>query len=130
MGSIGSSTKILEERRLAGEGAEVMKSEKLVCVESGGRGDRDRDVERELWPERVGRDGMCIVRESRRDDAPPVPQEVGAGMGFEGFRVREVSGNKTVDDAGLEAMALDDTEELSGRSQGEVFCRRNELGLI
>lgn len=72
---------------------------------------------------------MCIVRDSRREDAPPVPQDVEIVLGFVGLRVREVSGSKMVDDAGLDVMALDDTEELSGLSQGAVLCRRKVPGL-
>lgn len=67
------------------------------------------------------------MRESRREDAPPVLQDVG----LVDLRVREeVSGSNMVDEAGLDAMALDDAEELSGLSQGAVFCRRRVPGLM
>jgi hypothetical protein len=71
-----------------------------------------------------------MVRERRRDDTPPVPQEVGAGVEMGCFRVMGASGNMIVDDAGLDVTALEDTEELRGRSHGAVFCRRRDEGLI
>jgi hypothetical protein len=33
----------------------LLYSEKLACVDMGGNGERDLEVERELWPERDGR---------------------------------------------------------------------------
>lgn len=48
-GSTGSSIRIRDERRLKVE--LVAYSEKLGWEERGGRGDRDRDVERELCPD-------------------------------------------------------------------------------
>jgi hypothetical protein len=44
----------------------VKASEKLPVWEEGGRGDREREVEREVWPDGGGRIGICIVLESRR----------------------------------------------------------------
>jgi len=41
----------------------------------------------------------------------------------------EDSGNRMVDDAGLDPTTLDETELLSGLSQGAAL-RRNETGLI
>ena len=47
-----------EERRLADKGATLDRdSEKLEWL-VGGSGERERDVERELWPERDGLIGM------------------------------------------------------------------------
>jgi hypothetical protein len=120
IGSTGSSTSILEDRRFAGEEADCPNSEKLAWVDNGGRGDLDREVERELWPEGGCRLAMLIERESRLELAPVVD-----------LRTREdVSGSRMVEEAGLDPTALDDMEELSGRSHGAVFCRRREAGLI
>lgn len=128
---MGSSTRILEERRFVVEEPEETKSEKLAWVErGGGNGDRDREVERELCAERGGRAGICIVRERRRDKAaPPVPQGDGADAAV-CLRLIGESGGITVDGAELRAMTLDEAEELSGLSQGRLFCRRKEPGLI
>ena len=54
-------------------------SEKLAWEDSGGRGEREREVERELCPDCVGRAGIWIVRESLREEAPPEAHEVDAG---------------------------------------------------
>lgn len=48
-----------EERRWLMETAESGNAER-------GNGERERDVERELAPDREGRVGICIVRDSRR----------------------------------------------------------------
>lgn len=42
-------------------------SEKLPWVVGGGSGDRDLEVERELWPDLTGRIGIWTVRESLRE---------------------------------------------------------------
>lgn len=72
---------------------------------------------------------MWIVRERRREEALPDPHVVEAGGGG-CFRVIGASGNIMVDEAGLEAIALDDTELLRGLSHGAPLCRRKETGLI
>jgi len=74
---------------------------------------------------------MWIVRERRREEALALPhvEEDGGGW-LVCFLVMGASGNIMVDDAGLEAMALEDTEVLSGLSHGALFWRRNEAGLI
>lgn len=46
MGSIGSSTRMRDDRRLNAEPTAY--SEKLAWDESGGKGEREREVEREL----------------------------------------------------------------------------------
>ena len=46
-----------EERRLLDDVGLERDSVKLEWL-VGGRGEREREVERELWPERVGRMGM------------------------------------------------------------------------
>jgi len=60
IGSTGSSTRMREARLLG-----------LVDTWSWllfpGKGDREREVERELWPERDILIGMCMLRDSRRD---------------------------------------------------------------
>lgn len=73
---------------------------------------------------------MWIVRESRREEALVLPhvEEDGGGW-FVCFLVMGASGNIMVDDAGLEAMALEDTEVLSGLSHGTLLWRRKEAGL-
>ncbi|KAF8491796.1 hypothetical protein F5888DRAFT_1637347 [Russula emetica] len=55
-GSTGLSIRIWEERQLLDEAGLERDLEKLEWL-FGGRGERER-VERELWPERVGRIGM------------------------------------------------------------------------
>jgi hypothetical protein len=64
---------------------------------------------------------MWIVRESRREEAPALPQVEEDGGWFACFLVMGTSGNMMVDDAGLEAMALEDTELLSGLSHGALL---------
>jgi hypothetical protein len=73
---------------------------------------------------------MWIVRESRREEAPALPHVEDDGGWFVCFLVMGASGNIMVDDAGLEAMALEDTELLSGLSHGALLWRRREAGLI
>lgn len=120
-----------DERRLPEEGAECPYSEKLAWVEMGGSGEREREVDRELWADLVGRVGIWMVRDKRRDETPCEPQDVGALLAaFDCFRVRGASGNRMVEVAGLEPTTLEDTDELSGRSQGTVCCLRSEAGLI
>lgn len=117
-----------EDLRLLGGG--LLYSEKLLCVDMGGNGERDLEVDRELWPEKDGRLGMWIVRESRRDGIPWLAHDVGAPAA--GFRVRGgASGRRMVEVAGLEETALDDTEDARGLSlsQGAAFCLRRDPGL-
>jgi hypothetical protein len=57
IGSTGLSTRMREERRLLDGAGLERDSVKLEWL-FGGRGEREREVERELWPERVGRMGM------------------------------------------------------------------------
>ena len=104
-----------------------LNSEKLACVDSGGRGDLDREVERELAPEREGRVGICIVLEMRRERVPPQEDEPEVGVGC--FRVIGTSGNRMVEEAGLDPTALEDTEVLSGLSHGALVPLR-VTGLI
>src|SRR5712671_818978 len=75
IGSTGLSIRIREERRLVDEAGLERDSEKLEWL-FGGRGEREREVERELWPERVGRMGMWIERDRRREAMPLEDQEV------------------------------------------------------
>jgi len=120
MGSTGLSTRTRDERRFK-LGIGWLNSEKLAWVESGGRGDLDREVERELAPEREGRVGMCMVLEMRRERVPPQDEpEVGVGC----FRVIGASGNRMVEEAGLDPTALEDTEVLSGLSHGALVPLR------
>jgi hypothetical protein len=70
-----------------------------------------------------------MVRESRREEALLLPHVEETGW-FVCFRVMGASGNIMVEDAGLEAMALEDTELLSGLSHRAPLCRRKEAGLI
>lgn len=72
-----------------------------------------------------------MLRERRREEAPPELQEVGAILeALVGLRVIGASGNITVEDAGLDPRALEESEELRGLSQGVVFCLRRDAGLI
>lgn len=57
IGSTGLSIRMREERRLLDEAGLESDSVKLEWL-FGGNGEREREVERELWPERVGRIGM------------------------------------------------------------------------
>ena len=62
----------------------------VVVVAVGGSGEREREVDRELPPERVGMVGICIEREIRRDGGSPTFQfadgcvgigaKIGAGL--------------------------------------------------
>jgi hypothetical protein len=116
-------------RLLGGGGVGLLYSEKLLWVDKGGSGERDLDVERELWPEREGR-LMWMVRESRRDGRPWLAQEVGAPEA--GFRVSGgASGRRIVEVAGLDETALDETEDAIGLSlsQGAAACLRRDPGL-
>ena len=70
-----------------------------------------------------------MVRERRREGAPPPPQEVGTEE-LACFRVMGASGKRVVDGAGLRAITLDEAELLRGLSQGRVLCRRKEPGLV
>jgi hypothetical protein len=70
------------------------------------------------------------VRESRREEALVLPHVAEDGGWLVCFLVMGASGNMMVDDAGLEAMALEDTELLSGLSHGVLLWRRKEAGLI
>ena len=70
-----------------------------------------------------------MVRESLREDAL-VPHELDAEFGLVGLRTREDSGSRTEEEAGLDAMALDETDDVSGLSHGTAFCRRKEAGLM
>lgn len=126
MGSTGLSTNMRDERRFR-VGIDWPKSEKLACVESGGRGDRDRDVERELSPERVGFIGICMVLERRCEGAPAQEDEPEVEVGC--FRVIGTSGNRMVEEAGLDPTALEDTDVLSGLSHGALLPLR-VTGLI
>lgn len=56
-----------EDRRFMEAGCGAA-SEKLHCAVVGGRGERDREVERELWVDMVAWTGIWIVRERRRED--------------------------------------------------------------
>lgn len=107
-----------DERRLFDE----PKSEKLAWVDRGGRGDRERDVERELCSDGDGRVAMCIDRESRREDAlaaQPAGAPGAAAAG--GLRVMGASGRVMVDAEGL----------IDGwRSQLLLWWRRREPGLM
>jgi hypothetical protein len=119
-----------EDLRLFG-GGWFAYSPKLLCADMGGRGERDLEVERELWPEREVRLGMWIVRERRRDGRPWLPQDVGAEPTV-GLRERGgPSGRRIVEVAGLDDTALDDTEEDRGRSlsHGAALCLRRDPGL-
>lgn len=61
----------MRDERLLAEGGEVAEySAKEACDWSGGSGEREREVERELWPERVDLVPIWIVLESRRDEIP------------------------------------------------------------
>jgi hypothetical protein len=79
MGSTGLSIRIREERRLLDEAGLEKDSEKLEWL-FGGRGEREREVERELWPERVGRIGMWMERDRRREAMPLDDREVFAAV--------------------------------------------------
>jgi len=58
-GSTGSSMRMRDERRLLkAEATEYSEKEGWEERESGGKGERDREVERELLPEREGRVAM------------------------------------------------------------------------
>jgi hypothetical protein len=71
LASTGLSIKNREERRLLDEAGLGRDSEKLERLLGGrGKGDRERGVERELWPERVGRIGIRMERD-RRGEAMP-----------------------------------------------------------
>jgi len=55
-GSTGSSMRIREERRLLkAEATAYSEKEAWEQRESGGKGERDLEVERELWPEQEER---------------------------------------------------------------------------
>jgi hypothetical protein len=72
-----------------------------------------------------------MLRERRCEEIPPEPQEAGAILGaLVALRVIGASGNIMVEEAGLEPMTLEESEELRGLSQGLVFCLRREAGLI
>ena len=85
-----------------------------------GRGDRERDVDLELWPDFAGLTGMWILLDSRREtadaDPPELDQAIGGeltlGGGFLGLVVSEVGEPLTF------CLSL-----------GRVRCRRSEAGL-
>ena len=109
-----------DERRLF----DAPKSEKLAWLDSGGRGDREREVERELCSDWDGRVAMWIERESRREDAP-VPQPDGAPTAAVAapwaLRVIGASGRVMVEAEGLMDVR---------RSHLLLCCLRREDGLI
>ncbi len=53
IGSTGSSTRMREARRLG-----LRETAWSAALSFPGKGERERDVERELWPEREARMGM------------------------------------------------------------------------
>jgi hypothetical protein len=63
---------------------------------------------------------MRTARESLRDEALPVFHETGAAA-LDCFLLMGTSGRRIVDDAGLDPIALDETELLRGRSQGVIL---------
>lgn len=130
IGSIGSSSSTRDERRLdaddVGCGAAVCAkaSEKLACELGGGRGERERDVDRELCPDRLARTGTCMLRDSRRDGRPGLLRE---GPATEGgstrSRVMGASGRTML-------LPADDGGEFKGLgSHGTGCVLRSEAGL-
>jgi hypothetical protein len=91
----------------------------------GGRGERDREVERELWPERVVRIGMWIERDKRREVMPPDDQEeFAAVLCLRGL----VDPSPAWEDPAAELGAIVD-EGVEGLSQEMVACLRMRPGL-
>lgn len=111
-----------EERRLIVEIGST--SEKLPWVVAGGRGDRDLEVERELWPDLTGRMGIWTVRESLREERFWDGQAVG-GMALDCLRGLAVSESDVAGTMGL-GPALEEGGMGADFSQGLVFCLRRE----
>jgi hypothetical protein len=114
-----------EERRLVAEAGLERDSVKLEWLFGGGRGEREREVERELWPERVGRIGMWIERDKRREAIPPDDQEVSAEAPC--LRGLVVASLAWEDPAAV--FGADADEEPETLSQEIVAWRRIRLGL-
>lgn len=119
IGSTGSSTRIRDARRL-GE-VEAADSEKLLW-EVGGNGDREREFDRELCAECVGRTGMWIVRESLREAVPCDAHDVGR------LPLPGALRGLAMVSPGIDIGA--DPDPGSGfLSLGRVFCRLRDDGL-
>ena len=69
------------------------------------------------------------MRDNLRE-GPCVAQEVGAGAVVACLRVNGASGRTMMELAGLDAIPLEDTDELSGCLSHEFVCRREGQGLI
>ena len=105
----------------------------MDTAESGnaerGKGERDREVERELAPERDGRVGMCIVRDSRR-----LARLWPVQLPVEEFVLSRLRG-LTTSGGGVALLAGLALPTERGRwvsdllSRGRVDCRRKEDGL-
>ena len=121
MGSPGSSTRIREERRSLQE---------VSGKADRGSGDRDRDVERELAPERDGRTGMWMVLDRRRE-ARLWPDhwllDDAALSRLRGLTVASGGGVALL--AGLAVPADNGRLVIDLFSRGKVDCRRKEAGL-
>lgn len=111
-----------EERRFTVEIGST--SEKLPWVVEGGMGDRDLEVERELWPDLTGRVGIWTVRESLREEKLWDGQAMG-GMALDNLRGLFVSERDVAGTMGL-GTVLEEGGVGRDLSQGLVFCLRRE----
>jgi len=71
-----------------------------------------------------------MLLDRRREGAPLEPQEFGAATVMFCFLAMDVSGRTTMDEAGLDPITLEDTDEFPALSQGAVEWRRRDPGLI
>jgi hypothetical protein len=123
MGSTGVSSRNREERRF--EQALEMLSDRLPrTLTAGGKGDLERDVERELWVDGPVREGTWVERESRRE-RPCIDQ------GLEGVTFDRLPTGSGVDVAvAAPGIATAGVEvKLRGLSRGKVCCLRKEAAL-
>lgn len=87
-------------------------------------GDRDLEVERELWPDLTGRVGIWTVRESLREEKLWDGQAMG-GMALDNLRGLFVSERDVAGTMGL-GTVLEEGGVGRDLSQGLVFCLRRE----
>lgn len=118
MGSPGSSTRMREDRR------------SLLSNPDRGSGDREREVDRELAPERDGRTGMWMVLDNLRDarlwpDHCPLEEVVLSRL----RGITATSGGGVALVAGLAEPTEEARFVVDLFSRGRVGFRRSEAGL-